>query len=269
MESRRKPKRFRQPGYPRMYVLCVFLWCIPPFFCTWCACVVAFVLVGLLHRARSMPSCGYIFSLLFGYENSERCAFLRDSSLLYSYIRNRVSLSTRLPPPLPPSPLKRLKTCDQTRLPLDPPARSSPTSSSVATVTPHPQPTQKPGSVLISVYIYGHRIAWWQWIGVFCVYGGLALNVWTRYHSGGEKKKGNSLECEMETLTEPSAISLRPGGRRSPGGRGWGQSSRSGEGGGVVSTAASLAAQQNDQEDQALLLGGTRNAVGKNGRNNR
>lgn len=36
-------------------------------------------------------------------------------------------------------------------------------------------------SVLISVVAYGHHVAWWQWVGVFCVYGGLALNVRARY----------------------------------------------------------------------------------------
>ncbi|CAN0466509.1 unnamed protein product, partial [Hapterophycus canaliculatus] len=51
-----------------------------------------------------------------------------------------------------------------------------------------PTPTL-PNSVLISVYIYGHRVAWWQWLGVFSVYGGLALSVWARYRTsgGGEK----------------------------------------------------------------------------------
>eukprot|EP00903_Cladosiphon_okamuranus_P014364 g13336.t2 len=33
-------------------------------------------------------------------------------------------------------------------------------------------------SVLVSVYIYGHRVTWWQWIGVFSVYSGLGLSVW-------------------------------------------------------------------------------------------
>ncbi|CAM9096602.1 unnamed protein product [Pylaiella littoralis] len=120
-------------------------------------------------------------------------------------------------------------------------------------------------SVLISVYIYGHHIAWYQWIGVFSVYGGLALNVWTRYNNDGERRKIRADELKLDTLTEASAISLRPAGKRSPGQRGWGQPFRGGEGG-VGASAASLAAPQNDKEEEALLLGDTPVVVGKNGR---
>lgn len=131
--------------------------------------------------------------------------------------------------------------------------------------TPQPTPKITPDSVLISVYIYGHHIAWYQWIGVFSVYGGLALNVWTRYNNDGERRKIRADELKLDTLTEASAISLRPAGKRSPGQRGWGQPFRGGEGG-VGASAASLAAPQNDKEEEALLLGDTPVVVGKNGR---
>ncbi|CAM9639928.1 unnamed protein product [Ectocarpus fasciculatus] len=78
-------------------------------------------------------------------------------------------------------------------------------------------------SVLVSVYIYGHRLALRQWVGVFCVYGGLALSVWTRYRTGEKKKysssssSSSSSEVELEPLTSPSS----PTSRHPSGGRGW------------------------------------------------
>lgn len=118
--------------------------------------------------------------------------------------------------------------------------------------------------------MYGHHIAWYQWIGVISVYGGLALNVWTRYNNEGEKRKPLKVGLELETLTEASAVGLRPAGRRASAERGRGQLLRGGEGG-VVSPVgtASVATQQNDDEEKALLLSGMRAAttVGHNGRN--
>lgn len=36
-------------------------------------------------------------------------------------------------------------------------------------------------SILISVVVFGHSVAWWQWIGVLCVFGGLSLSVRAKY----------------------------------------------------------------------------------------
>lgn len=36
-------------------------------------------------------------------------------------------------------------------------------------------------SILISVVAFGHSVAWWQWIGIFFVFGGLSLSVRAKY----------------------------------------------------------------------------------------
>ncbi|CAN0049523.1 unnamed protein product, partial [Hapterophycus canaliculatus] len=42
-------------------------------------------------------------------------------------------------------------------------------------------------SLLISVVVFGHSVAWWQWIGVLGVFGGLGLSVRAKYAA----KKGS------------------------------------------------------------------------------
>ncbi|CAM9674799.1 unnamed protein product [Scytosiphon promiscuus] len=121
-------------------------------------------------------------------------------------------------------------------------------------------------SVLISVYIYGHRVAWWQWVGVFSVYGGLALSVWTRYRTtGGEKKKSSSLSLELETLADMPRHS-------SGAGKGWGRSPRGSNAGAVTPTAAaatmaaaaaSLTTHHIDRREEEEVLLGSYSVGGK------
>lgn len=66
-------------------------------------------------------------------------------------------------------------------------------------------------SLLISVVGHGHNVALWQWVGVSCVYGGLFLNIRTRYsnstggvHKGGVGAGGaRTGEAEAEEVAAP------------------------------------------------------------------
>lgn len=66
-------------------------------------------------------------------------------------------------------------TCDG-HLPLSPhpgpPPASAPISVQSLELTP---------SILISVVVFGHSVAWWQWIGIVCVFSGLSLSVRAKY----------------------------------------------------------------------------------------
>ncbi|CAN0586785.1 unnamed protein product, partial [Laminaria digitata] len=46
---------------------------------------------------------------------------------------------------------------------------------------------------LISVVVFGHSVAWWQWVGVLCVFGGLSMSVQAKYAA----KKG-AVETQMD-----------------------------------------------------------------------
>ncbi|CAN0356202.1 unnamed protein product, partial [Laminaria digitata] len=48
-------------------------------------------------------------------------------------------------------------------------------------------------SILISVVVFGHSVAWWQWVGVLCVFGGLSMSVQAKYAA----KKG-AVETQMD-----------------------------------------------------------------------
>lgn len=61
-------------------------------------------------------------------------------------------------------------------------------------------------SLLISVVVFGHSVAWWQWIGVVCVFGGLGLSVRAKY----DAKKG-SVETPVDAKKAGAAASA-PGG---------------------------------------------------------
>lgn len=70
-----------------------------------------------------------------------------------------------------------------------PPAPLSPPAPCVS-VPPSPVPRPTPryhdrslsvSSILISVVAFGHSVAWWQWIGILCVFGGLSLSVRAKY----------------------------------------------------------------------------------------
>lgn len=50
--------------------------------------------------------------------------------------------------------------------------------------------TRKLWSILLSIVIYGHVIVWWQWLGCFSVFLGLALSIWYKAQSG-KKEKGH------------------------------------------------------------------------------
>ena len=52
-------------------------------------------------------------------------------------------------------------------------------------------------SILISVVVFGHTVAWWQWIGILCVFGGLSLSVRAKYAAkkgGVETPAGAAVE---------------------------------------------------------------------------
>ncbi|CAM9426305.1 unnamed protein product [Ascophyllum nodosum] len=57
-------------------------------------------------------------------------------------------------------------------------------------------------SILISVAVHGHRVTWWKWIGIFCVYGGLALNVWERQAAKRRRRKRGKSRVEARDREE-------------------------------------------------------------------
>lgn len=62
-------------------------------------------------------------------------------------------------------------------------------------------------SILISVVVFGHSVAWWQWIGVFCVFGGLSLSVRAKYATQKKKVEINAGAGDRDAGSSPTAIS--------------------------------------------------------------
>ncbi|CAM9148796.1 unnamed protein product [Choristocarpus tenellus] len=61
-------------------------------------------------------------------------------------------------------------------------------------------------SILVSVVVFGHVVAWWQWIGVFCVFGGLSMSVALKYKASQGKCTRKGVEHSSNGVAKQKAL---------------------------------------------------------------